>query len=324
MKIVSIAERIAFINRTLGKGESTRDGRNYDIRCPICKDPDKSKRKLSINTSNDLNQCWVCGWSARNLLALLKRFGTSEDVREYRETFLGVQETSQHEGTKFRPKLPSDFKLLALECKTLAQRRVMNYLISRGLTKDDLWKFRFGTSEEDGFQGRVIFPSFDARGDLNYYTARAVERYVKKRYMNPPGRRDDVIFNELFVDWKRELVLCEGPFDSTKCGDNVVPLLGNRLSERSNVFSKILENETPVVVALDPQEQTKIHALVRLLGTYGIQAKAVDLGDAKDPGDMTKDGFAHALKDSRELTWMDTFNMKLSRAAGVNLNTHID
>lgn len=322
MKLVSIAERVDFINRVLGKGAPTRDGRNYDVRCPFCNDPDRSKRKLSINTSNDLNQCWVCGWSARNLLPIVKRFGTSEDVREYREKFIGTRDETNHEQVQYeRPKLPADFSLLALECKTLAQKRAMNYLLSRGLTKDDLWRYRFGTSEEGDFNGRVIFPSFDANGYVNYYTARSTERYVKKRYINPPGRRSEVIFNEMFVDWNSELVICEGPFDAVKCGDNVVPILGNRLSERSVIFSKILENETPVVVALDPQEQDKIHALVKLFELYAIDVKTVDLGDAKDPGDMSKDSFSQALKDSKKLTWLDKFTLNLNKASNVNLNT---
>ena len=60
---------------------------------------------------------------------------------------------------------------------------------------------------------RVIIPSFDSEGFLNYFTARAIDESTRK-YVNPKVKRTDIIFNELNVDWKKELVIVEGPFDS--------------------------------------------------------------------------------------------------------------
>ncbi len=323
--VVSVAERVAFINRVFGKGGFTRDGRNYDVRCPICDESDKLKWKLSINATNDLNQCWVCGWTARNLAPLIRRFGTPEDLREYTTRFLALSNEAydlQNNAVIPRPRLPDDFELLALENKTLSQRRARTYLMRRGLSIDDLWRYRFGISEEK-YGGRVIFPSFDARGQLNYYAARATWNGAKRRYLNPPADRRDVIFNEMYVDWKKTLVLCEGPFDSVKCGDNAVPLLGNRLSPRSRLFCRIVENETPVVVALDPQETEKIHALTNLFSSFNVDARVVDLGNAKDPGEMSKESFKASLARSTSITWDDTFRMKLGKATSISLNTRL-
>lgn len=321
MSVISLSEKVAFIDRVFGKGGLTRDARNYDVRCPLCNDPDRSKRKLSINVANDLNQCWVCGWTARNLVGLIRRFGTSEDLREYQHRFLGLSPLSAAERPPVeRPHLPDDFHLLANGAATLLQKRAVRYLLGRGLTHDDLWRFRFGTSEQPELFNRVIFPSFDARGHLNYYVARSLDPRNKKRYVNPPVDRRDVVFNEMMIDWTREIVVCEGPFDGVKCGDNAVPLLGNRLHGCSRLFSLIVSNRTPVAIALDSAEVKKTLDLSRLLQNWDISVRIIDQGGAKDPGEMTKEAFQDALQQATSASWKDDLSARLRLASSVSLN----
>ena len=42
-------------------------------------------------------------------------------------------------------------------------------------------------------------PSFDEEGNLNYFTARAINPKIKPKYVNPPVKREEIIFNEMSV-----------------------------------------------------------------------------------------------------------------------------
>ena len=75
------------------------------------------------------------------------------------------------------------------------------------------------------------------------------------KYKNPPTSKD-MVFNELYVDWKNDVVVVEGVFDAIIAG-NAVPILGSTLNESSSLFEKICEEDSPVYIALDPDAEKK-------------------------------------------------------------------
>ena len=176
-------------------------------------------------------------------------------MSEYRERFISDTEISrrcifisQDKQESRGISLPKDFKLLAMSTASNDPdvKAVKRYCQARGLSQDDLWFFKIGTSDENRWRRRVIVPSFDVHGQLNYFVARAIDENRRPKYDNPDVDRVPIIFNEINVDWSKRVILCEGAFDAFKCGENAIPMLGSDLNEQSALFNAIVAHATPV------------------------------------------------------------------------------
>jgi DNA primase len=315
----SLSEKLVFIESIFGKGILARNGKNFAVRCPICAPTNKEKKKLVVRTDDDANHCWTCGWAARSLAPLIKRFGTFSSLVKYRDNFAPhtLIDTQSLVSEQEKLKLPDDFRIL--EESVLFDpdfRRIMKYVKSRGLDQHDIWRYRIGVSNEQKFSHRVIVPSFDENGTLNYYVARAIDDYVRPRYNNAEIKKTNIIFNEINVDWSAPVVLCEGVFDMFKCGDNVIPLLGSDLNEQHAIFNAIIMHGTPVVIALDPDMlHTKVPRMTKKLVQYDIDVQIVDVTPYKDPGSMSKSEFNIARNNAKHYSWDMMLKNKIALAS---------
>lgn len=320
--VATVTDRLKFYESVFGRGRLSSNGINFDVRCPICDPSDASKKKLSIRTDNDANHCWVCGWKSRSLAPLLRKYGTQEQLAAYR-LMCGDErlDTSHDVVEKITVALPKDFQLIAMandsDPDVKAARR---YLISRGIDERDEWYFKLGLSFEQRWHRRIVMPSFDAMGKLNYFTARAIDWNKKPKYDNPDVDKNPIVFNEINVDWSQRLTLVEGPFDLIKCPENSTALLGSDLDERHEIFNKILLHGTPVALALDGDMWLKkTPKLVKKLQEYNIDVVVVDVRPWGDPGSMSKSEFESALSAAKSLDWSDTFLDKLNNAASASI-----
>lgn len=325
--VLSLNEKLKFVESVFGRGVLARNSANFDVRCPIptCESrKDRGKTKLSIKTDDFQNHCWVCGWTAKTLAPLVKKYGTTEQFVDYctRIHPAAIKYLNDNKDkTKPIVRLPSDFQLLATTTSIHPNvKAVRKYLASRGMTEEDLWYYKFGFSQDYRWARRAILPSFDASGNLNFFVGRLVdERDDKKRYDQPEVMKNEIIFNELNIDWTQRLVLCEGPFDVVKCGQNAVPLLGNTLKEDSLLFCNIIAHNTPTAIALDATEMPKMQALAKKLMEYDIDVIIVDVSPFKDPGEMTKEQFKEALERARHMSWNERFASRLNRASKTSM-----
>lgn len=301
----------------------SRTGKNIDVWCPLCAPSDRSKKKLSIRLDDDANHCWTCDWKARSLVALIKRFGTREQLTDYRDRFMPADKRQSlrcvwiDDASKPDPLvLPKDFRLLVHASTSDPDvKAALRYVESRGIKERDLWHYKLGVSDDSRWRRRIIVPSFDADGKLNYFVGRAIDKQRKPKYDNPDNDKLSIIFNEMNVDWTQRLVLCEGAFDMTKCGDNAVPLLGSSLNEQSLLFNQIIVHNTPIALALDADMlETRVPSIASKLAEYDITVSIVDVRPFSDPGSMSKKQFQEKLQASHVYSWHDTFNSKLSRA----------
>lgn len=306
-------QAVEFIEKIFGKGALTNQGQNISVVCPIClsgKSPDYSKRKLAIRTDNLLVHCWVCGYKARNLANLIKRFHPGF-LGEYIEVFGDIRKGIFDDNKPQEPlgpkvNLPPDFELLA-EVKpvaNLAWGNAIRYLTTRlndSNLDDACWYWRFGTSEMDtALRERIIIPSFDAEGNLNYYSARALSDKIYPKYLNPTVPREDVIFNEINIRWDEPLTIVEGPFDLIKCNTNATCLLGSELTTDYKLFLMLVKHQTPVILALDPDVKQKTIEIAQLLHEYGLSVSILDIPDKyKDVGEMPRDDFISHLNHAR-------------------------
>lgn len=307
----TISEKIAFIQSVFGSGEVARNCSNIEVTCPICASQKQTtKKKLAIRLSDDVTHCWVCGFSSRSLLPLLKRFFSVDDLARYKAKFVSNRSIQRDSDTseKQKLKLPSDFVFLAavIKSKDPSVRKAIRYLYDRGLTERDLWYYKFGVSAVEQ-PGRVIMPSFDGHGALNFYTARAIDGRVKPKYINPPKEavaKTEIIFNEINIDWTSELTIVEGPYDLTRCPDNSVPLQGDQLSEDSQLFNEIIYHETPCVVMLDDDAKLRSSQIAKKLVSYNIAVRVAALPDGfHDPGEMTRDQVLERIANAVPWAW---------------------
>jgi len=326
--VLSLNDKLRFIQQVFGPYRISRDGRNVDVRCPICAPTDRAKLKLSILTEDSEERClachcWTCGYRSRSLWNLILKHGTREQLFDYRDRFLPESMRHRaHEDDVVAPRklqLPDDFRLLATyDIRDPDALAIKKYLIQRRVSDDDLWYYKLGYSSQPSLKRRVIIPSFDREGELNHYVARTIDKKVKPKYEAPEGDRKHVIFNEINVDWTRRLVLCEGAFDAMKCGDNAVPMLGSDLSEESALFNTIISHGTPVALAMDADMRvTKAPRVAKKLQTFNIDVIIVNV--ATDPGDMSKQEFREALRAAKPFDWQQTFLERLEHASKLSL-----
>ena len=314
--VLSLTDKVKFYESLFGRGRLSGNGKNFDVRCPICAPSDPSKKKLAIRTTDDANHCWTCGWKSRSLLPLLRKYGTQEQVNYYKQ-ILGINNeliVAEVEEIK-KIELPRDFCLLTLgDQRDPDVKAAWRYVFDRGLDEKDAWYFKFGFSNEPRWKRRVLMPSFDARGNLNYFVARAIDPNRKPKYDNPDVDKNPIVFNEININWTKRLILCEGPFDLVKCPENSTSMLGSDLDERHELFNKILLHNTPVALALDGDMwNTKMPKITKKLQEYDIDVVVVDVRQWGDPGNMTKEQFDSALTSARHQDWNDMFFNKLNK-----------
>lgn len=280
-------EKLSIITGFLGK--SYKSNNEHLFQCPFCK---HHKRKFSVNIQRGVYKCWICDQKGRNLYRLVRKFGSQRDREAWKafsgektdlndfESLFGEEEEDNFEQIV---EMPPNFHTLTGNCKFKAPLR---YLEGRNISRRDILEWKIGFCSDGPFKGRIIIPSFNENGDLNYFIARTfTDDY--RRYKNPPVSRD-IIFNELYIDFDKEVTIVEGAFDAVKA-DNAVPILGSTIRETSRLFKKIVQNNTPVLLALDPDAKYKANNIKRLFFKYGIEVRELQYDDERDVGDMSKE-----------------------------------
>tara|TARA_R100000152_G_C6779821_1_gene211863 strand:- start:889 stop:1821 length:933 start_codon:yes stop_codon:yes gene_type:complete len=275
--------------------------------CPFCK---HHKRKLSVNTEKNVFKCWICD-ATGSVSKLVYRYGTQEQKQQWKKEFgrvdisefdnLFADQTTEIQ-PKQRIKLPDELISLASRNLPLKARAAMRYLKTRGITEGDILKWKIGFCAAGEYKNRIIFPSFNDEGYCNYFVARTYADEWPK-YKNPSVSKD-MVFNELYVDWSKEIILVEGVFDAVVAG-NAIPLLGSTLREDTALFKALVRHDKDIYIALDKDANRKALKLVRLLQKYNKQIFKVDTSGFEDVGTMTKEEF---LKRKDKALPMDTSN----------------
>ena len=299
---------IAFIEKCFGPVLLAGNNLNVGVACPECPpSADTSKRKLAIRTDNFLTKCWVCGYRSRSIVHLLKTHHPNH-LQEFIDLFAqhdaellydeDLTSSLSSAGLNTMIELPQGFTLLAEQFwnteAPLWIRQVKSYLLNRGLTYRDFWYYKFGATIQDPrYQNRVIIPSHNVEGELNFFTSRAIIPGLYPKYQNPFAFvREEIIFNEINIDWTSELTLVEGPFDLVKANENATCLLGSDLTPKYRLFQKIVEHSTPVLLACDDDAVTKTYRMAQRLTEYTIPVRVLEMPKSRhDVGEMSKEEF---------------------------------
>ena len=303
-------QKLDLIEANFGHFKVSGSEKNASVLCPSCIASGKitNKKKLSVCLETGVFHCWVCEYKGRNIgSAAIKYSSFNEKARELATVFGGIKKGQKEDIVKEVAVLPDGFKLIAT-LSTRERKRYkkhINYLARRGYSEEDIWKFRIGVSNSYDFKSSVIFPSNSKDGNLNYFIARSIDPDSFRRYRNCTLSRKDIIFRELDVEFKNELILTEGVFDLVNCPKNSTCILGSWLDENYALFDKIVENKTPVILCLDPDAKAKSIKIAKLLSSYCISVK-ISQHKEKDFGDMTKKQVEYFINTAKPFEFADS------------------
>lgn len=290
-------EKIKVLNDVLGHPK--RQSSEHLYYCPNC---NHHKKKLSLNFDLNKFKCWVCDYHGGDIRRVVRRFGSFTQLKEW-DRVAGIVDHSRVRFELFpeedlveeqRISLPEEFKTLTGK-HNVVDKRALSYLQQRGIEICDLLKYKIGYCSEGEFEGRIIIPSFDINGYVNYFIARSFDGHWM-RYKNPDASRD-IIFNELIIDWDSDVILVEGVFDAIFAG-NAVALLGSTLREESKLFQHIIRNDSSVFIALDPDAEDKAMKIARTLLKYDIEVWKIDLPKGEDVSSIGKEAFIELKKSA--------------------------
>ena len=308
--------RESFLRSAFGEGVRSAD--SFAVTCPACCNVEgrRHKKKLSIKLTDGMHHCWICGIKGKTLRYTLKKYHPTK-LPEYLRIFEGKDYNESivaPEEEELAVELPRGFIPVATTAPVDPDHiAVLRYLFSRGLRKPDLYRFRLGTCLNGKFSRRVIMPSFDSEGDLNYFTARSIDSDGAKKYINSKTKKKDVIFNEINIRWKEPLTLVEGPFDLMKCNWNATSMLGSFIDESYALFQQIVKNQTDVVLAMDSDAIQKRSKIAQKFRSYGVDVKYLDLGSFNDVGEMSKTEFSIALERAKSWSAVSFLNTKIRK-----------
>lgn len=262
--------------------------------CPVCShdikglDRGDGKGNLEINYYRHVYKCWSCGethGTHGHLGKLIDLYGSKSDKKTYQ--LIRPDDFEKGEKTYKVLTLPEQYKKFEDVSDIYPpKKRALNYLKSRGVTQSIIDKYEIGFALDGEYAGRVIIPSFDTEGYLNYFVTRSVNTNDRLKYKNPEAPKETLIFNESRIDWSKNIWIVEGVFDSFFV-DNSIPLLGKFFNDKlwEMVYDKA---EADIIICLDPdawEDAKKIYFKLSGGKLYG-RVKIVKLPDGKDLGDL--------------------------------------
>ena len=223
--------------------------------CPVCAaekglENGDGKGNLEINYSKHVYKCWSCGETLGTqgpLGRLFDKYASKSQKKVY--NLIKPEELKQQEAKKPKLKLPEGYTTFEdSNPRFIPHIEAYRYLQSRGITDEIIKKYKIGYTATGDFAYRIIVPSYNKEGALNYFVARSFVP-KKMKYKNPTTPKDEIIFNESLIDWDKDIHICEGAFDAFFL-DNSIVMLGKKMSEL--LFSTIYEKANGnIIICLD-------------------------------------------------------------------------
>jgi DNA primase len=303
---------ITLMDSILGKGKPTSKG-NRAYHCPNC---NHSKLKLEINLNDSSPhfqsyQCWVCAFRGKRLTTLFKKIEAPLDKINQLKLLIKVDNSKIEIIDDKKIELPKEFiSLTSPPINSLTAKHALNYLKNRNITKEDIIKYNIGYCEFGKFSNMIIIPSYDANGNLNYFTARNFDKNSSIKYKNPDVIRD-IIGLEHFINWNVPIILCEGMFDAIAIKRNAIPLLGKTIQK--SLMKRIINSSVEkIYIALDKDAIKQALNFCETLMNEGKEVYLVSLED-KDPSEMGFEKFTNLIQNTLPLTFSNLLEKKLQR-----------
>ncbi len=267
------------------------------------------KRKLQINTQTGKWHCWVSNVGGRNFFQLLKKVSATKEQFDELVELVGENKfyKVKEEDKKNIVKLPDDFKPLWNGNDGIVKRHALTYLYKRGITDEDIIKYNIGYCDSGLYSNRIIVPSYDSNGRLNFFVGR--DFYSSKmKYKNSPTSKDIIGF-EIFINWDEPIILCEGVFDAMAFKRNAIPLFGKTVPK--SLQKKIIEfGVKTLYLALDNDAMSDTIKITDMFLSEGIDVKIMVLKD-KDPSELGFEKLLKSIQTTSTTKFSDLMKYKL-------------
>ena len=301
MKIVNL------LNRVLkSQGQELSKENEYMWWSPFV---NHHKPKLQVNIKNGKWHCWVSGQGGHNLFQLFKKVKATkkqyQELNELSDNFSFEYVPTKQENKEV--KLPDEYKPMWTKSNSPTYKHALKYLKSRGVSEDDMIKYSIGYCEDGLYSNRIIIPSYDDEGKLNFFIGRDIFD-SKLKYRNSPTPKDIIGF-ELFVNWEEPILLVEGALDAITSKVNSIPLFGKTIM--NSLKRKILEKKVKTLyVALDNDAVKDSMKIVEELMNEGIKVHMIKLTE-KDPNDIGYEKFTDIKNSTNETSFRELVKYKL-------------
>jgi DNA primase len=300
---------ISILDTTLGVGSSLK-GNEQVHHCPFCH---HHKKKLQVNLDTQQWHCWVCNSKGRSISSLLRKLNVDKRDLDRLHKIYGDEPTySPTDEYVIKLQLPKEFKQLHFKPLGLfnpVYNKAIHYLSQRGIKESEIVKYNIGYCEDGLYKGRIIIPSYDASGELNYFIARSFYEDETMKYKNPPVNRDVIVF-ENQINWNEPITLVEGAFDAFSVKRNVIPLLGKFLLSKlkNKIFEKGVK-EITIMLDSDAIEDSTKHTDYFMKN--GIKVKNI-IPSGKDAGELGYEKVNNLIKSAEETGWDTNILAKLN------------
>ena len=299
---------LGLLESVLGESKADKDKANYSFHCPFC---NHRKPKLVVNVKTGAYNCWTCypPTKGKRVIDLLKKLKAPNEVMSemmgyFRSTSQSVSHLD-HEAVT----LPKEFISLNSKGNSIQFKRAISYLKKRGITQEDVQKYDIGYCEKGRYSNKVIVPSYDKNGFLNYFVARSFDQNPVRKYDAPSVSKTEIIGMEYFINWKVPVILCEGAFDAISIKRNAIPLFGKSIPK--SLMLKLVESDVRTIyLALDKDALREALDYSETLINYGKEVYLLDL-KGKDPSDIGFERMIQLLHDAKPLTFSNLLYKKM-------------
>jgi len=291
---------LGLLESVLGKGKSDKNKKDHAFHCPIC---NHKKPKLIVNIFTGQYNCWTChpATKGKTPVSLFKKLGVEKERMVEMKGYFKGDRTKIEDTETTRVFLPKEFISMTENDKSLEYRRATVYLKNRGINEFDVRKYNIGYCKEGRYRNRVIVPSYDKNGQVNYFIARSFEKEPYQKYDAPSVNKTEIIGLEYHINWTVPVILCEGVFDAIAIKRNVVPLFGKSITKA--LMLKLVESQVKTVyLALDKDALKEALTYSEQLINLGKEVYLIEL-DGKDPSDLGFTSMTELLQKAKPLTF---------------------
>lgn len=329
-QISTFQKLIDILSSFLGDYKQTSDVQ-LQFNCPQCA-LDKGvtsdgKHNLEVNLAINKFNCWSCGEvnnTHGSIFKLISKYGSPALVDEYKKELLTLKSSNLYklpildkitnsEDLYFLSNdLSLPFGFTKIKDIERIPKRISEYLKSRNITNDIINEYNIGytlyNDKNLSTSSRIIIPSFDEFGELNYWVGRDYTNLPKRmKYMNPKVDKKSIIFNEKNIQWDADITLVEGPFDSIVV-PNSIPLLGKILRQDFKLFQTIFEKcNANINIFLDGDAYENVKVLYKTLNIGKLYKRIkyiptkIDLDPSKIHELYGKKGIIEHLRNASEI-----------------------
>ena len=313
----------------LGEAKNGFSEHNLELEfpCPCCIDRDGSmearKHNLAVNLQKQVFQCWKCSSMGEpmrgSIIKLIKMYGNDTLLAEYKETIRSIHESDLYKLhfnngdfnidtsiiSKEELKFPDTFKLLKKDDRK--GYYAAKYLHERGIGWDIIDKYKIGYTQKEEepskkkYSFRIIIPSYDALGELNYWVGRDYlpknPNFERSKYANPKAEKKNIIFNEERVQWDADITLVEGAFDHIVV-PNSIPLLGKALGTDYKLYWELVTKANAHInIFLDADAFQTVKEVYKLLnhGRLYDKVRYIPVDGDEDPSSLFQKGGYKAI-----------------------------